>query len=75
LSHIEYVIKEGNIIKNADLVDTVQSGHIFWASGKVKKEDTKLLLKRKEEFFQKYNSLFLKSYSNSITSSKLRKIS
>jgi formylmethanofuran dehydrogenase subunit A len=62
LSHIEYVIKEGNIIKNADLFDTTQSGHIFWASGKVKKEDPKLLFKRKEEFFQKYNSLFLKSY-------------
>lgn len=74
LSHIEYVIKEGNIIKNADLFDTMQSGHIFWASGKVKKEDTKLLFKRKEEFFQKYNSVFLKSYSNPITTSKLRKV-
>jgi formylmethanofuran dehydrogenase subunit A len=38
-------------------------GKILWASGKVKEEDSKLLLKRKEDFFQKYNSLFLKSYS------------
>ena len=74
LSHIEYVIKAGRIVKNVDLLDTTEYGHILWASGKVKKEDTKLLYKRKEEFFQKYNSLFLKSYSIPINDSKLRKI-
>jgi len=74
LSHIEYVVKAGKIIKNLDLLDINHSGHIFWASGKVKKEDTKLLFKRKEEFFQMYNSLFLKSYSIPIQDSKLRKV-
>jgi formylmethanofuran dehydrogenase subunit A len=74
LSHIEYIIKEGRIIKNADLFNTTESGHIFWASGKVKKEDTKLLFNRKEEYFQKFNSLFLKSYSVHISNTKLRKV-
>ena len=74
LTHVEYVVKAGKIIKNAELLNLKESGQILWASGKVKKKDPKLLFKRKEEFFQMYNSLFLKSYSISIDKSKLRKV-
>jgi len=74
LSHIAYVIKAGKVVKNADLLDMTEPGHIFWASGKVKKEDTKLLFKKKEEFFQMYNSVFLQSYTIPFRESKLRKI-
>lgn len=74
LSDIQYVIKAGKIIKHNDQVDLTEEGKILWASGKAKKQDVKLLLKRKEEFFQKYNSLFLNSYSALVTDSKLRKV-
>ena len=74
LSHIEYVLKAGKVVKNAEIFNMGDSGNILWASGKVKKEDVNLLLKRKEEFFQMYNSQFLKSYSISIKDSILRKI-
>ena len=74
LSDIEYVIKAGKIIKHNDQVDLTEEGKILWASGKAKKQDVKLFLKRKEDFFQKYNSLFLNSYSALVNDSKLRKV-
>lgn len=74
LNHIEYVIKAGNIIKSKNQFDLAEKGHILWASGKVKKDDVKLLFKRKEEFFQKYNSLFLNSYSVSVSDKILKKV-
>ena len=74
LSHIEYVIKAGRIIKSKDQFDLTEKGHILWASGKVKKDDVKLLFKRKKEFFEKYYSLFIKSYSTSVSNKILRKV-
>jgi formylmethanofuran dehydrogenase subunit A len=74
LSHIEYVIKAGKIVKRKNQFDITEKGHILWASGKVKKDDVKLLFKRKEEFFQKYNSLFLNSYSVSVNDKIFKKV-
>ena len=74
LSNIEYVIKAGEIIKNHENLNLNSSGKLFWASGKPQKEDTKIILRKKEEFYQKYGSTFYESYNTIISKEILRKI-
>jgi formylmethanofuran dehydrogenase subunit A len=74
LSHMEYVIKAGEVIKNLENINLNNSGKILWSSGKPRKEDTKSILKKKEEFYQKYHSTFYDSYSITINKELLRKI-
>ncbi len=74
LGNIEYVIKAGEVIKNHDKINLKSSGKIFWASGKPEKEETKSILAKKEDFFQKYSSNFYNSYSITINKEILRKI-
>jgi len=50
------------------------SGKIFWASGKAEKDDSKLVLTKKKEFYQKYYSIFYDSYDTTIDNNILRKI-
>jgi formylmethanofuran dehydrogenase subunit A len=50
------------------------SGKIFWASGKAEKDDSKLVLTKKKEFYQKYYSTFYDSYTITINKEILRKI-
>jgi len=74
LGNIEYVIKAGEIIKNQEKINLDRSGEILWASGKPEKEDTKSILKKKEDFYQKYYSNFYNSYTTTINEKILRKI-
>ena len=74
LSKIEFVIKSGEIIKNHENLNLNSSGKLFCASGKPEKEDTKTILKKKEDFYQKYGSTFYESYNTNISKEILRKI-
>ncbi len=58
LVNMEYVIRTGEILKDHDKINLNSSGKIFWASGKPEKEETKSILAKKENFFQKYYSNF-----------------
>ncbi len=74
-SNIEYVIKAGKIIKKEENIDLESNGLIFWTEGKIeKKEAKKLILSRKEDFYQKYSSIFYDSLTISIDKEHLRKI-
>jgi formylmethanofuran dehydrogenase subunit A len=75
LANIDYVIKAGEVIKDHDKINLNSSGKIFWASGKPVKEDTKSILKKKEDFYKKYNSNFYESYNITINKDTLRKLS
>lgn len=74
LSDIEYVIKAGEIIKNHDKINLDSSGKVLWASGKPEKGDTKSILEKKKDFYQKYYSNFYDSYTITINKEILRKI-
>jgi formylmethanofuran dehydrogenase subunit A len=74
LENIEYVIKEGKIIKKDDSIDITPNGKIFWSSGKFDYEDEKLIMNRKKEFYQKYYSIFYDSLNTSISNKLLREL-
>lgn len=74
LGNMEYIIKAGEIIKNHEKINLDSSGKILWASGKPEKEDTKSILAKKENFYQKYYSNFYNSYNTDINKNILRKI-
>ncbi len=74
LENIELVIKSGEIIKNQEKFNMGGFGKIFWASGKAEKDDSKLVLTKKKEFYQKYYSIFYDSYDITIDNNILRKI-
>jgi len=74
LSNIEFVIKAGEVIKNHEKVNLNSSGKLFWASGKSEKEDTKTILRKKEDFYQKYYSNFYDSYTITTKKEILRNI-
>jgi len=74
LGNIEYVIKEGELIKDHNKINLNRSGKILWASGNPEKEDTKSILAKKENFYQKYYSNFYDSYNITANNEILRKI-
>ena len=74
LGNMEFVIKAGELIKNRDIINLNSSGKLFWASGKPEKEDTKTILRKKDEFFQKYGSTFYDSYNITINKNIMKKI-
>ncbi|MFX1275643.1 MAG: amidohydrolase family protein [Promethearchaeota archaeon] len=74
LKNIEYVIKEGEIIKHQDHIIFNNIGKIFWSSGKSQKKDNELVLSKKKEFYKKYSSIFYDSFKITINSKLLKKI-
>ena len=62
------------MIKNHSKINLNHSGKILWASGNPEKEDTKSILAKKEDFYQKYHSNFYDSYNITIDKEILRKI-
>ncbi|MFX0040535.1 MAG: amidohydrolase family protein [Promethearchaeota archaeon] len=74
LSELEYVIKEGNIVKKQGNIRFDLEGPIFWSNGKINIEGREYILTKKKEFYQKYFSMFYDSYKISIDNTTLRKI-
>jgi len=74
LGNIEYIIKSGEVIKNQEKINLNSSGKILWASGKSEKEEPSSILKKKNDFYQKYYSNFYDSYTTTINKGILRKI-
>ncbi|MFX1587476.1 MAG: amidohydrolase family protein, partial [Promethearchaeota archaeon] len=74
LESIEYVIKEGKIIKKDDSIDMTPNGKIFWSSGISEYKEKKLIMNRKKEFYQKYYSIFYDSLNSSINKEFLREL-
>jgi len=74
LSKIEYVIKSGKIVKKQDKLDISFSGLIFWSEGQAEREGKNLIMSKKEEFYNKYSSMFYDSYQVSVDKNVLRKI-
>ncbi|MHA1150144.1 MAG: amidohydrolase family protein [Promethearchaeota archaeon] len=74
LSNIEYVIKDGKIIKNAEKFDLNPQGKILWSEGMIDFKDSSFILNKKKDFYQKYYSIFYKTLKTSIPSASLRKI-
>jgi len=72
LENIEYVIKEGKIIKKDDSIEVTLNGKIFWSSGISEYKDKNLIMNRKKEFYQKYYSIFYDSLNTSISDEFLR---
>lgn len=66
LENIEYVIKQGNIIKKGDMIDLNHDGRIFWTRGNFEKSRTTNVLSKKKEFFQKYYSIFYETLHSKI---------
>ncbi len=74
LLNIEYVIKSGKIVKKENKINTTSNGLIFWSQGQVKSEEKNLIMSKKEEFYNKYSSIFYDSYQVSVNKNILRKI-
>jgi formylmethanofuran dehydrogenase subunit A len=74
LLNIEYVIKSGKIVKKENKINTNSNGLIFWSQGQAKSEEKNLIMSKKEEFYNKYSSIFYDSYQVSVNKNILRKI-
>ena len=74
LTDMEYVIKEGKIIKANEKIDMGGKGHIFWSKGKLEKQETALVLRKKEEYYQKYGSMFYQSLRSPVDKKYLREV-
>lgn len=72
LSDIEYVIKAGNIVKKKGDFNLDLNGMIFWSDGNI--ERNQFIIGKKEEFYQKYSSMFYSSLKTSIDKAFLRKV-
>ncbi|MFW9822604.1 MAG: amidohydrolase family protein [Candidatus Thorarchaeota archaeon] len=75
LKRINYVIKAGKIVKKQEDIDlSSDDGLIFWSEGHAKEEDKDFILSKKQDFYNKYSSIFYDSTQVSIDSTILRKI-
>ncbi|MFX1470181.1 MAG: amidohydrolase family protein [Promethearchaeota archaeon] len=74
LSNIEYVIKNGIIVKSDDKINLNTHGKIFWSDGTTEIKEPSFVLNKKKEFYQKYYSIFYKTLKTSIPNGFLRKI-
>ena len=74
LSNIGLIVKAGETIKKDDNFNLNIQGKIFWSNGKLEKKDPLMILSKKEEFYQKYASVFYDSFKTTIDANYLRKI-
>ena len=72
--NIEYVLKEGNIVKKQDELFPNYPGKILWSNGKTKIEETDKIVNKKKEFYQKYSSVFYDSFDITIKKEILREV-
>jgi prepilin-type processing-associated H-X9-DG protein len=74
LQNIDYVIKNGKVVKHEDKIDINENGHIFWADGHVDAQVRERIIPKKKEFYQKYYSMFYDRLECHLKPNKLRKI-
>jgi len=74
LSDVEYVIKSGIIVKKEDNLNLQLPGSIFWFDSKIEVEGKEFIIGKKEDFYQKYSSMFYNSLKISIDENILRKV-
>lgn len=74
LSNIEYVVKSGKIIKKQKEINLNPNGLIFWSSGKAEVKERDFVISKKNDFYQKYSSMFYNSYKISINKEFLRRV-
>ena len=60
LQNIEYVLKDGKVVKKKEIIDINHHGKLFWTKGNVEKEKKSTLLSKKKEFYQVLKNLSLK---------------
>ncbi len=73
-SNINFVLKEGYIIKKDHNLDLSPNGKIYWTEGIPKKERDTFVLNKKKEFYEKYYSSFYKSTKVNLKETSLRKV-
>jgi len=74
LQNIEYVLKDGKIVKKKEMIDINHHGKLFWAKGNVEKEKTSTLLSKKKEFYQKFYSIFYDSLQVNVSTNNQKEI-
>jgi formylmethanofuran dehydrogenase subunit A len=74
LRDMEYVIKDGNVIKKDESYDFNFNGKTFYSEGNTKFEEKSQVLKKKKEFYQKYYSIFYESLNSEQRKGYLKKI-
>ncbi len=74
LLNIEYVVKSGKIIKKQKEINLNPNGLIFWSSGKEEVKERDFVISKKNDFYQKYSSMFYNSYKISINKEFLRRV-
>jgi len=72
--NIEYVIKDGNIVKQNDKLNLEPDGKIFWTEGTTNRDERIKYMKKKKQFYQKYYSTFYENLKNRVNEKYLRKI-
>ncbi len=74
LETMEYVIKNGTIVKKEEILTLDEQGKIFWSEGTIERQDKEKFLAKKREFYQKYYSVFYETLKNDVNEKLLRKI-
>jgi len=74
LQNIEYVLKDGKIVKKKEIIGIDHHGKLFWAKGNVDKEKKSTLILKKKEFYQKYYSIFYDSLQVSVSTNNQKEI-
>ena len=74
MRNIEFVIKEGEIIKKGNNFNLKNNGKLFWSKGRSKIEKKASVINKKEDFFQKYYSIFYDTMKYELPTNFLREI-
>ncbi|MBN1803126.1 MAG: amidohydrolase family protein [Candidatus Lokiarchaeota archaeon] len=74
LTNMELVLKRGEIVKNKEKIDLKINGKIFWSMGSRPKGDTTGIISKKNEFYQKYGSMFFDSMKSTLMEKNLKEL-
>ncbi len=74
LRNVEYVIKNGEILKHGDKINLKNEGKIFWTEGHVDGQAKEKIMSKKREFYQKYYSIFYNRLESKLNQRHLRQI-
>ncbi|MFX0006945.1 MAG: hypothetical protein ACFFA7_12210 [Promethearchaeota archaeon] len=74
LSNLDYVVKAGIVVKAGKKLNLDLEGKIFWYDSIAKIEGKDFIMSKKNEFYQKFSSIFYDSLKVSIEEKYLRQI-